>query len=76
MVGLLKTKCLDNKNTVVCLSESKWPELWSKWPGILHCKISPCSGCLGSTLLLTGALEWGTVWTSTSTDTGVKKGQS
>ena len=36
----------------------------------------PCSGPLGSTLPLTGALKWGTVWTSTSTGTGIMKGQS
>ena len=36
----------------------------------------PCSGPLGSTLPLTGALKWGTVWTSTSTGTGFMKGQS
>ena len=39
-------------------------------------KIPPCSGPLGSTLPLTGALKWGTVQTSTSTDTGIMKGQS
>ena len=39
-------------------------------------KMSPCSGPLGSTLTLTGALEWSTVWTSTSTGTGIMKGQS
>ena len=38
--------------------------------------MTPCSGPLGSTLVLTEALEWGTVWTSTSTGTGIKKGQS
>ena len=34
-----------------------------------------CSGPLSSTLTLTGALKWGTVWTSTSTGTGIMKGQ-
>ena len=38
--------------------------------------MSPCSGSLGSTLPLTGALKWGAVWTSTSTGTGIMKGQS
>ena len=38
--------------------------------------MSPCSGPLGSTLTLIGALKWGTVWTSTSTGTGIMKGQS
>ena len=37
---------------------------------------SSCSELLGSTLHLTGALKWGTVWTSTSTGTGIMKGQS
>ena len=31
---------------------------------------------LGSSLLLTGAIKWGTVQTSTSTSTGIMKGQS
>ena len=39
-------------------------------------KMSPCSGPLDYTLPLTGALKWGTVWTSTSTGTGIMKGQS
>ena len=38
--------------------------------------MSPCSGPLGSTLTLIGALKWGAVWTSTSTGTGIMKGQS
>ena len=38
--------------------------------------MSPCSGPLGSTLTLIGALKLGTVWNSTSTGTGVMKGQS
>ena len=36
----------------------------------------PCSGPLGSILILTGALKWGTVLASTSTGTGIMKGQS
>ena len=36
----------------------------------------PCPGSLGSTLQLTGALKWGTVWTSSSTGTGIMKGQT
>ena len=36
----------------------------------------PGSGPLGSTLQLTGALKWGTVWTSSLTGTGIMKGQS
>ena len=66
--------------TVVCISESKWPDLWSKWPILdlifYNIKILLCYGPLGSTLPLTGALKWGTVWTSTSTGTGITKGQS
>ena len=31
---------------------------------------------LGLTLAMTGALKWGTVWTSTSNGTGIMKGQS
>ena len=45
------------------------------WPGDLQIKISPCSCPLGSTLPLTGALKWGTVWTSTLTGKGIMKGQ-
>ena len=60
--------------------ESKWPHLWSKWHicdlVLYNIKMPPCSGPLGSTLPLTGALKWGTVWTSTSTGTGIMKGQS
>ena len=39
-------------------------------------KLPPCSGSLGSTLQLTGALRWGTVWTSSSTGIGIMKGRS
>ena len=58
--------------------ESKWSNLWSKRPIFVfyNIKMLPCSGPLGSTLTLTGALKWGTVWTSTSTGTGIMKGQS
>ena len=69
-----------NQSTVTCISESNWPDLWSKWPIFdiifYNIEISPCYGPLGSTLPLTGALKWGTVWTSTSTGTGIMKGQS
>ena len=34
-----------------------------------------CSPC-GSNLTLTGALKWDTVWSSSSTGTGIMKGQS
>ena len=66
--------------TVVLKRESKWHNLWSKWPisdlVFYNIKMPPCSGPLGSTLQLTGALKWGTVWTSSSTGTGIMKGQS
>ena len=39
-------------------------------------KLPPCSGSLGSTLQLTGALKRGTVWTSGSTGIGIMKGRS
>ena len=39
-------------------------------------KIPPHSSLQSSTLALTGALNWGTVWASTSTSTGIVKGQS
>ena len=38
-------------------------------------KMPPCSGPCGSNLILTGALKWGTVWTSTSTGSGIMIGQ-
>ena len=70
---------VDYSYTVVCISESKWPDLWSNWPifdlVFYDIKMPPCSGPCGSNLILTGALKWGTVWTSTSTGSGVKKGQ-
>ena len=66
--------------TVVLKRESKWHDLWSKWPisdlVFYNIKMPPCSCPLGSSLLLTGALKWGTVQTSTSTYTGVMKGQT
>ena len=39
-------------------------------------KVLPHSSPQSSTLALTGALKWGTVWTSTSTGIGIVKGQS
>ena len=66
--------------TVLLKRESKWHDLWSKWPisdlVFYNIKMPPCSGPLGSTLQLTGALKWGTVWTSSSTGTGIMKGRS
>ena len=60
---------LQTPSTVVCISESQWPDLWSKWhifdPVFYNIEMPSCSGLLGSTLLLTGDLKWGTVWTST-----------
>ena len=69
-----------NVHTVVLKRESKWHDLWSKWPisdlVFYNIKMPPCSCPLGSSLLLTGALKWGTVQTSTSTYTGIMKGQT
>ena len=52
------------QTTVVCISESKWSNLWSKWPIFdlifYNIKISPFYGSLASTLPLTGALKQGT----------------
>ena len=60
--------------------KSKWHDLWSKWPisdlMFYNIKMPPSSCSLGSSLLLTGALKWDTVQTSTLTDTGIMKGQS
>ena len=66
--------------TVVLKRESKWQDLWSKWPisdlMFYNIKMPPCSGALGSTLQLIGALKWGTVWTCSSNGTGIMKGRS
>ena len=60
--------------------ESKWHDLWGKWPisdlVFYNVKMPPCSCPLGSSLLLTGALNWGTVQICTSTYTGTMKGQT
>ena len=68
------------KDTVVLIWESKWPNLWSKWPIIdlvfYNIKMPPCSCPLGSSLLLNGALKWGTLKTSTFTDSEIMKGQN
>ena len=65
-------------DTVVLKRESKWHDLWCKWPisdlVFFYIKMLPCSCPLGSTLLLTGASKWGTVQTSTSTYTGIMQG--
>ena len=39
-------------------------------------KMPPCSGPHDHNFILTGALKWGTVWTSSSTSTGIMKGRS
>ena len=66
--------------TVVLKRESKWHDLWSKWPisdlVFYNIKMPLYSGSLGSTLQLTGALKWDTLWTSSSTGTGIMKGRS
>ena len=60
--------------------ESKCGDLLSKWPisdlVFQNMKMPPCSGPLGSTLQLTGALKWGTLWTSSSTGSGIMKGRN
>ena len=65
---------------MVLKRESKWHNSRSKWPisdpVFYNIKMPPCSCPLGSSLLLTGALKWGTVQTSTSTPTGFMKGQT
>ena len=67
-------------DTVVLKRESKWHDLWSKWPisdlMFYNIKMPPSSCPLGFSLLLTGALKWGTVQTSTSTYTGIMQGQT
>ena len=66
--------------TVVLKRKSKWHDLWSKWPisdlTFYNIKMPPSSCPLGFSLLLTGAIKWGTVQTSTSTDTGIMKGHN
>ena len=68
------------QSTVVLNRESKWHDLWSKWPisdlMFYNIKMPPSSCPLGFSLLLTGALKWGTVQTSTSTYTGIMQGQT
>ena len=67
-------------STVVLKRKSKWHDLWSKWPisdlMFYNIKMPPSSCPLGFSLLLTGALKWGTVQTSTSTYTGIMQGQT
>ena len=66
--------------TVVCISESVWPNLCSNCPifDLVFNDINkpPCSSPCGSNSTLTGALKWDTVWSSSSTGTGIMKGQS
>ena len=61
----------EHLHAVVCISESQWLNLWSKWPifdlMFYNTKMQLCSGPLGSTLPLTGAFKWGTVWDYIST---------
>ena len=58
----------------------KMTDLCSKWSicdlVLYNIKMPPCSGPLGSTLPLTGALKWGTVWTCISTSKETIHGQS
>ena len=67
--------------TVVLKRESKWHDLWSKWPisdlVFYNIKMSPCSCPLGSSILLTRALKCGTVQTSIlRSGNGIMIGQS
>ena len=66
--------------TVVLKRKSKWHDLWSKWPisdlVFYNIKKSPCSCSLGLSILSSGALKWGNVQTSTSTYSGIMKGQT
>ena len=75
---LIKTK--PTIFTVVCISESVWPNLCSNCPifDLMFNDINkpPCSSPCGSNLTLTGALKWDTVWSSSSTGTGNTQGQS
>ena len=63
---------------MVLKRESKWHDLWSEWPisDLVFDNIEMPQGSspLGSTLQLTGALKWGTVQTSTLTESGIMKG--
>ena len=56
------------------------PALFTNWPNFTmlfyYIKLPPQSSLPGSTLALTEALNWGTVWTSISTDKENTKGQS
>ena len=66
--------------TAVLDWEARWSNLWSKWPifdlVFYNMKTPPHSSPLGYSLWLPGALKLGTVQTSTSTGTGIMKGQS
>ena len=44
------------------------------WPAALQYKNATCSGPHGSSLPLTGPLNWGTVQISSLTGTGIMKG--
>ena len=76
----VKTDSPFRLHTVVLKRKSKWHDLWSKWPisdlMFYNIKMPPSSCPLGFSLLLTGALKWGTVQTSTSTYTGIMQGQT
>ena len=49
-----------------------WPILMKTW---CYIKVQPHSGPEWSTLPMIGGFKWGTVWTFTSTGTGIVKGQ-
>ena len=67
-------------STVVCISLGISPVLCTIRPKFIklfyYIKVPACSGLHYSTLPLTGALKWGTVWTSVSIGRETKKGQS
>ena len=71
---------LNEAHTVVYISKSKWPDLWSKWPifdlVFYDIEMPPESNPIGFTLSLNGPFKWGTVQTSTSIGKGVMKDQS
>ena len=66
----LELQCLQ-----LLFEQSPW-----NWPNFImlfyYIKVPPHFSPPGPILALTGALKWGTVWTSTSNGTGIMKGQS
>ena len=79
-MGQCQNQFFNLRSTMVNNWESKRQDLWSKQPIfnklVWILKLLPYSSHQRSTLPLTGALKWGTVWTSTSTGTGIMKDQT